>query len=283
MKSLNLKKIISLLAFAGLMAMQACTPTEPVETTYTGSLEDSAQIFNVGKTVFNVVIADQDGTATSGLAVEVEPEMDMGTFTHNTPVESIVDNGDGSYTVTAYFLMSGDWMLHFHVDGVHLEEHLMITVGGAMMDKRTLKGITDMIMPEDGGTAANRPYIIFVSSLDVTTGDVDLYLATRDNYTSHPAVYAGQSLIDETGASWNVGTVTVEVCTIADCSTRATLFDEGNGHFTATGIGDISFDSTTMMDGLQFGVRVFEGTTNESKTTDGLTATMMNVTSHINQ
>jgi hypothetical protein len=188
--------------------------------------------------------------------------MDMGTFTHNTPVESIVDNGDGSYTVTAYFLMSGDWMLHFHVDGVHLEEHLMITVGGAMMDKGTLKGISDMIMPEDGGTAANRPYIIFVSSLDVTTGDVDLYLATRDNYMSHPAVYAGQSLIDETGATWNVGTVTLSVCSywsMMACSAWADLNDNGNGHFTATGLGALPADTSSMMDGNQFAVHLQVG------------------------
>ncbi|MDH4200738.1 MAG: FixH family protein [Spirochaetia bacterium] len=273
------------------IAISSCTPIahtkDTTTTTYTPSLRDSAQIFIVGKTVFGVVIKDNNGSAIPGLTLKVTPEMTMASgMSHGTPVESIVDNGDGSYTVTAYFLMDssgGTWQLHFHVNGTHLSNQIPITVGGSMMSRGQLKGIADLITPDSSMpmTTGPRPYFIFKSALDTSGASgshtIDLFLAAREDMMTHVAVYSGQTLTNEMSKAWTTGTILLSVCNTWNgtaCTAWSDLTDKGTGHFTGTGltIADTSATPGTTMPRFVVHLNVVNTTaaSNEWKTTGGV-------------
>jgi len=285
----------SILFLTGMVVTScAALPKDPASG-YTPSLKNPAQVFNVGKTVFDIVIKDANQAATPGLALEVSPEMTMtGGMSHTTPVESVVDNGDGSYTVTAYFIMAsggGSWALHFHVNGTHLADHIAITVGGLSADRGQLKGTTaDFIKPDAMSASTNRLYYVFKSSINTAGGagnpSIDLFLATREDTMTHPAVFQGQVLHSDTSnlaTAWTVGTVTLSVCTgiwtygtgtNSSCTSWANLFDQGNGHFTGTGLTIVDTSKTPGISAAQFAVhlKIVNATagTNEWKTSGGV-------------
>jgi len=79
------------------------TPTYRVSYAYPAGTMGAMQ----GKSTFKVTVTKREGGApVPGLTIEPKPLMIMGTKDHATPVDAIVDDGDGSYTITLYYLMS---------------------------------------------------------------------------------------------------------------------------------------------------------------------------------
>jgi len=238
----------------------------------------------VGKSVFEITITDSTtGEKTPGVNIEVLPWMTMAAMEHGTPVESVTDLGDGNYRVVAYYLMptntvTGDtWEIIVKAEGSEIAR-LPVTVTGSMMDRGLLKGINDKIMMNS--MAANRNYFIFTSTT-ITGSTVDLYLATRETMSNHPAVFSGQSLLDETSKNWTVGSVQLDLCTSAftydsvtpatSCGGWTTLTDQGDGHFTGN-IPAASSGGLMPVFGVRLNVVNATAGNNEWKTKDGIAA-----------
>jgi hypothetical protein len=80
----------------------ALTPTYRIEYLPMGIMDAT-----VGKTMFKIKITDRTTAApVTGLTISLMPLMYMSTKNHMTPVGSIVDNSDGTYTCTVYYLMA---------------------------------------------------------------------------------------------------------------------------------------------------------------------------------
>ena len=284
-------KIMSVtLAIFTLLTLTNCQNDEVVPLPIKGILTtgDTASNFKVevldsgtseqkvGKSTIVLKLSNRtDGLATNGKTLTLVPNMAMVSgHNHGTPVDSIVDNGDGTYTITLYYLMAtndmmgnkaGDWTAKMQIvgDKVVTSSKLDITVGGSMMDRVVLKGVNDKIT--NMSVVEKRKYFIFKEMVMGTSGakSVKLFLATRESMVNHPAVFATKSLNGESSSSWTVSTVTLKVYQAN--STWITLTDNGNGHFSASNV-----NITDMQKILDFQLNIDNGTVVEQKTTNGL-------------
>ncbi len=226
-----------------------------------------------GRSVFSLSVADASGTPVAGLNLSVVPWMFMDAHTHTTPVDAVVDNGDGTYTCTVYYLMAssmangmmmGYWELRVGIGDD--TAYFYPTVAMAMGDtkKVTLKDADDKIAGMMGDPPTVRNYYIFNEGLTGSTGShtLKLFIATRQSMTNHPAVFVGAEFADENGAAWTVDTMTVEVSTNGGL-TWLPLSDEGAGHWSVSGLTDL-----TSGDDALFEVRM--SINGAAKTTDGM-------------
>jgi len=226
-----------------IMVAQFCgnTPAaKPISTGYTAELR-GAPSFIVGKNVFDIILKN-NGTPAPGVTLEVAPEMTMGSMFHGTPVDSVTDNGDGSYTVIAYMLMpSGmdSWTLHFHVNGQHIDSHIPIVVTGLMMDKATFYGssVNDLYVPDAmmPMTTSQRPYFVFKSALTgAAPGQtLELYVSVRDNLMTHLPLVTGTALTTSMGSAV-VGSVILNVYDANNTPISATQVTGKPGYYTVT-------------------------------------------------
>ncbi len=215
----------------------------------------------VGPSVFTVVAAES-GAPVPGLNLSVTPKMHMDSgMVHSTPVDSVTDNNDGTYTVTAYYLMpsmGGYWEIEISAN--NSSAAIPVTVTGSMMDRAILKGVSDLFL--NMGLSSVRNYYIFVDSVAGAAGsrDVSLFVATRENVMFHPAVYNGQTLNDEAGTPWTINGLALEIYDASDA--WVPLADNGNGHYSAAGVNigmTLHIRLKVSADGLAY----------EQKTTDG--------------
>lgn len=227
--------ILFLLPFlANCFAAANNTPDEP--GLYTITLQ-SGGTHIVGESTFTLSVVNNEGGANTGLNFAVEAEMDMGSMVHTTPIESITDNSDGTYTVKLYYLMpsTDSWVIKAYVDGT-LYATLPVAVTGDMMDKATLYGISDQF--KQMMLTTNRPYFIFKKTYTAGTGSgaMSVFLATRKTLMSHPPVVTGLGLVDETDTTWNIGAVSLEVYdTVNNNGTWQAMTSDGNGTYSITG------------------------------------------------
>lgn len=212
-------------------------------TTYTASLVGSPSL-NVGKSVFQVKLTDATGAGKAGLNPLIVPTMDMGTILHTTPVDTIVDNGSGNYTVTAYFIMAsmgGTWYLKFYdsTGANQIASALTITVGGMSSARISASEATDQY--NQMGTATNRPYFLFIDSVTGATGNhtVNIFAATRKTLMLHPALATGLALTPFTGVDWNVTTLALTISTDGG-TTYTALTNNGSGKFSLSGIAGLT-------------------------------------------
>ena len=99
---LNFVLILSLGFIAGCGSDSNSVATEKYTIAYTAPMMGEKE----GKTVFTLFITDTaTGNAAPGLTVTLTPVMHMTLMDHTTPVCTIVDNNDGTYTCTVYYLM----------------------------------------------------------------------------------------------------------------------------------------------------------------------------------
>ena len=106
-----------------------------------------------GKSTFRFEITNRsDSSPVLGLTPMVMPMMHMAAdHKHTTPLTAVTDNGDGTYTVTVYYLMPssmnglsmGTWDLGVTVENetVHFNPNVMMSMGDTF--KVTLKGVED--------------------------------------------------------------------------------------------------------------------------------------------
>lgn len=252
-----------------LLALQACNHDETVSYQF-DYLSDLSQVYQ-GKSTFTIAVTDKDsGLPLAGLDLAVNPVMTMDSgMVHNTPVESVTDNGDGTYEATVYYLMpstmgmmSGSWDLNVSVDDqvAHFYPVVKMSMGDTAMAKlRGQSAGTDKIP----GMLADesRYYFVFKNTVMGSNGNhtFKFFLAARESLMSHPAVSTNTTL--NAGTSYELlvsETDAVDVSTDGGVSWSAAT-DNGNGNWSLTGIPDLT-------DGVQAPINVRLTIQGEQKT-----------------
>ncbi len=237
-----------------------------------------------GKTEFKLRITkNSDESAATGLTPGMMPMMNMEAHSHSSAKGSCIEDGStGIYDCTMYYVMgsvmgSGDsmgyWMLTVKpvmdesAKFYPLVKHM--AMGGTSLVK--LKGQSGDMVPGMTTSEMQRTYLLFKDGFSGMGNDriFNLYIATRENMMSYPAVFAGATLNEcavdsdkcKTAHQLNANTMTVEVSTDASAWVGAT--DVGNtGHWTATGL-------TGLVDDAEGKIYVRLTINDEVKTTNG--------------
>jgi hypothetical protein len=243
----------------------ALTPTYRVE------YDPGATTAVEGKTTFTIRVTNRTtGANVAGAAIALSPLMHMTGMTHATPIDNvIVDNGNGAYTATAYFLMptmgSESWELTIDVDG---EAGVITPTVGMAMGGNTvranLKGQNDNVagmmgMPE------HRTYYLFRDKLTGMAGSrtFGVFLAANESMMDMPQLVNGTTLHDAMGNPWTVNTIVVQ----ASSDNGATWVPGTNSdgaHWEFTGL-------TGLASGTAGHILVTLSVDGEDKTTDGST------------
>ena len=227
-----------------------------------------ASAATMGKTTFKIKLTNiSTGTPAAGKSVTIVPYMYMATKSHTSPVDPvIIDNGDGTYTCSAYFVMAsmsngmsmGIWQIKVVVGSEAAYFYPSVAMpSGTSLTK--LSGITDSIIGAAG--SEKRTYFLFSDGLTATNGSYTfaLFLATKETMNNFPAVKAGSQLSDQAGVAWTVNTISVQVST--DATTWVSATDSGNGHWSAAGL--------SLSAGVPGKLYVKVTVNGEQKTTDG--------------
>jgi hypothetical protein len=224
-----------------------------------------------GKTSFKIRISNRsDGSPVPGLSLALMPKMYMATMSHATPVDSVTDNGDGTYSCAVYYLMAsgpgmGYWELRVMIDGMGGESAVFFpNVGMAMAAstvRTTLKGQSDIISTMTG--TEKRSYLLFRDGLSGTTGNhtFNLFIATKESMMNYPAVGGGSIFSSPTG-TWAVDLATTSVAASTDLSSWVTGTVTYGGHWTVPGL-------TGLVTGTSGTIYVKLNVNTEDKTTDG--------------
>jgi len=221
-----------------------------------------------GKTSFKLKVTKlSDGSAATGLTISLMPKMHMATKSHSTPADTVIDNGDGTYSCTVYYLMAsgpgmGFWELIVTIgSGMSGESAIfypqVAMAMGTTTVRATLKGQADTITGSMG--ASKRSYYLFNDG-STTTTSFNLFIAANESMMSYPAVSEGTTLHDAASTAWTVSPITVSVST--DNITWVSATDNTGGHWTVSGLTGLSSGQT--------GTIYVKLTVNgEQKTTDG--------------
>jgi hypothetical protein len=256
--------------------------TESYRIEYQSSMSPSQ-----GKSTFTLSITSRmTGSAVPGLSLTLMPMMHMASHDHTTPVDPVVDNGNGTYTCTVYYLMSssmsgmsmGYWELEVSIGGMMGGESATFypSVGMAMGSDTVLsklRGQSGDIVTGMSGTEKRTYYIFndglassmsgYTFSLFIAPGDY----ASMSSMISFPALASGATttLHDENYTAWIADPVVVEAS--LDASTWTTATNSSTGHWNATfATGIMSGQTNTIYVRLSVGK---DGGTTEQKTTDG--------------
>ncbi len=220
-----------------------------------------------GKTAFKLKITYRsDGSPISGLSVALMPLMHMSTRNHATPVDAVVDNGDGTYSCTVYYLMAsgmgmGYWELKIKIGGMTGETATFFpSVGmamGADTMRATLKGQNDIISSMTG--TEKRSYYLFKDGMaSAAAGTMKLFIAAKESMMSYPAVSLGTVLSSPTGT---VTSMTVQGSSDGGMNwVQAT--DVSGGHWSLSGLAGLVLGQTGT-------VLIKLNVNGEDKTTDG--------------
>lgn len=232
-----------------------------------------------GKTQFGIrVTRRSDNTAVTGLAASgsltVLPWMHMATRSHSSPWDNaIADNGDGTYSVTVYYLMStamngismGYWHIGFLIGGTETATFYPAVAMAMGTDtvRATLKGQLDNIAAAPA--TEQRTYYLFKDGgmtydNTSTSHTLNLFLAAKESMESFPAIAAGTVLHDAAGTPWTVTMATVEAST--DNTTWLPGTNTAGGHWSVPGLTGLARGSAATVS-----VRV--AVNGERKTTNG--------------
>lgn len=229
-----------------------------------------------GKSVFQIHVTDRDdGSAVTGVAPMLMTMMNMAAHSHSTPMPTpaVVENTDGLYTVTLYYLMPsqmmdgtsmGYWDLKFTVAGevAHFYPAVMMVMGDTAMVR--LKGVDDKVTNMDGLTVG-RTYPIFKQSLMPMGApghyQFEVFVAVQESMMSFPAVFDGSLL------NGNTIDATVE---IDDGTGWRNAIDNGDGIWSLSGMTLTETPEET--DEIRVRLTINDTVINEVKTTDGTVA-----------
>jgi hypothetical protein len=230
-----------------------------------------------GKTSFKIKLSNLvGGTPAAGKAVSLSPYMFMATKSHATPSDPVIDNGDGTYSCTVYFLMSsvsnginmGLWQLKVNIGSESASFFPSVAMPTGTTTVAKLTGVSDAISGPAG--VEKRTYNIFMDRLTPGAAggyDFGIFLSTKESMESFPAVALGSQLKDQTGAPWTVNAISAQVSTDGTSWLPAT--DSGGGHWVAPGLTGL----TPRVAGKIYLKLTVNG---ELKTTDGLAAAAAN-------
>ncbi len=226
----------------GTLPFATVALTDSFKVEYLPGMMDAME----GKTNFKLSISNlSDGSPASALSPGLMPMMHMADRTHSTPVDAIINNGDGSYTATVYYLMpstmmTGDSMGYWDLGVmVNMSEttHFFPDVMMAMGDtpRVTLKGLDgdDVIPSMLGDTPRN--YLVFNGGLTETVGNqhkFEVFLAAMESMMKFPAIDVGLVMNASTAYELTVSSVAVEMSS-DDGASWVTANNDGSGHFSA--------------------------------------------------
>lgn len=227
-----------------------------------------------GKTTFKIKVSNiTTGAAVTGLSPTLTPKMYMATMSHTTPVDSVTDNGDGTYTCVVYYLMAsgpamGFWELKVALGGETATFYPSVGMSMGDTTKVTLKNSADTYTSM--GSTSVRGYPVFKDSLTVMSGmgTLKLFIAAQESMTSWPALKTGLSL---NSAAFTVNTLAVEASTDGGTTWTAMTEEATAGHFTLGNISGLtSGTQATFLVRLTINGNVYN---NNSSGTAGGTAT----------
>jgi hypothetical protein len=210
----------------------------------------------VGKSTFKLKITDLTSKQpVIGLKIKLMPLMHMPTMSHSTPVGGIVDNGDGTYTCTVYYLMAsgpnmGFWEMQVMISsGMNMASaetavfHPAVMMAMGDTARANLNGVQDL-----DATSSKRSYMLFNDGLvSGMTSTFNLFIATKESMMNFPAVSGGTVLSSPTG-TWAVDPATTSLQASLDSTfpqaSTITGVDNGKGHWALTKINGLSSGMT---------------------------------------
>ncbi len=292
MRIANMLKVSSFIGVVSLMLLTSCGSSDDTTTavsspasTYLVEYISGMMAASEGKTEFMIrVMKRSDGSLVTGLTstgLSLHPTMYMNSGkSHATPVDSIHNNGDGTYSCTVYYLMASEMMMMgMPASSGHWELQVKIGtetatfypfVAMAMSDntpRGTLKGQSDIISTMTG--TEKRAYYLFRDGLatgGTGTWTFDVFIAAKESMTNYPPVSGGTILTSPTG-TWSVDTTLLSAST--DLSTWMTGTDKGDGHWSIENLSGLT-------SGVTGTVYVSFTVNGEVKTTDGLASSGTN-------
>jgi hypothetical protein len=244
-----------------------------------------------GKTEFQLRITDKNSAdVASGLTVTMMPMMHMAAHEHSSAMGDCTEIGTtGVYDCTVYYVMAsvmssgasmGYWTLKVMAGGMNESATfyplVMMAMGDTTMVK--LRGQSGDMVPGMTTPEMKRTYLLFKDGFS-GMGDnrtFNLYIATRENMMSYPAVYAGTTLNEcavdsdtcKTAHQLIVNTMTVEVSTDA-----ATWFAaDGSSNDGKWSVSDLP----GLVDGTEGKIYARITINDEVKTTDGMAPAVVN-------
>ena len=200
-----------------------------------------------GKTTFKIGVTKlTDGSVAPGLLVTLAPKMYMTTMSHVTPIDTITDNGDGTYTCVVYYLMAsgptmGYWELKVGVNGETATFYPAVAMSMGDTAKVTLKHKNDTI-PGMGGMTSPRSYPLFKDSLMAGMGGTYTFkvlIASQESMMSFPKLYTGVVLGPSTN-QLTVNTLSGQASTDGTTWLPMTEDTVNKGHFSVTGLTGLS-------------------------------------------
>jgi hypothetical protein len=224
-----------------------------------------------GKTMFKIKLSNLDGSPAPGKMITLMPKMHMaGGMSHATPLGAVIDNGDGTYTCTAYYLMAsgpgmGYWELKVMI-GMNDSVMFYPSVGMAMGDttRTTLTATSSNDTIASGMSMVKRSYYLFNDGLSGTTG-FNLFIAAKESMMSYPVVSLGTVLSNPTGT---ITSMSVRASTDANPDPALKTWIDGT---SGTNTGQWSFSGLTNLASGVTGTIYVQLTVNgEQKTLDGL-------------
>jgi hypothetical protein len=223
-----------------------------------------------GKTMFKMKLSNPDGSPAPGKMVTLMPKMHMPGMSHATPLGAITDNGDGTYTCAAYYLMAsgpgmGYWELKVMI-GMNDSVTFYPSVGMAMGDttRTTLTATSSNDTIGSGMGVTKRPYYLFNDGLSGTTG-FNLFIAAKESMMSFPAVSIGTVLSSPTGT---ITSMSVRASTDSDPDPNNKIWIDA---VAGTNPGQWSLSGlTNLASGVSDTIYVQLTVNGEQKTLDGL-------------
>ncbi len=228
----------------------------------------------MGKTSFTIRVRDRNtGNGVTGLMLSLMPLMHMATMGHATPVDTIIDNGDGTYSCRVYYLMAsgpgmGYWELKVMIGmGMGGESATFYPAVGMAMGSATvrasLKGQADLMGSMMG--SEQRTYYLFRDGLTTgATSTFNLFIAAKESMMSYPAIstMVTTTLHDQMNMPWSVTAVNVFASTDGSSWTSTPAVETSQGHWAIGGL-------TGLVSGQTGTIYVKLNVNGEDKTTNG--------------
>lgn len=233
-------------------------------------LPDATKVQAQGRSSFRIRLTGRaSGQPVSGAGLTIKPFMYMATKSHTTPIAPVIDNGDGTYDCTVYYVMPTDmgsismgvWEIKVTIGSESACFYPYVAMSMGMTSLTKLLGINDAISGMTG--TEKRTWFLFSDSFTAAMGGnytFRLFLATKENLNSFPAVFVGSSLKNENGAFWNVSSIAMEAST--NGTDWVSGVDNGSGYWTFAGL-------TGLTSGVEGTIRVRLTVNGEQKSSDG--------------
>jgi hypothetical protein len=231
------------------------------QSTYLVEYVPGAAAAKEGKTTFQLKVKHRsDGSPAAGLTLKLAPIMHMSDKDHGTPVDVVtetVPGTSGTYDCTVYYLMGdhmmstlmGYWELQVKIGAEVASFYPSVSsqMAGADTWKATMKSSSDIL---NGKTY----YLFSDGMVTAASPTFKLYISRSEN--DPPTIFSAIS-------SATTSSLIVTVATDTSFSAPATTSDDGNGHFSFTGLTDLVSAATHT-------VYVKLNVDAEDKTSDGL-------------